>query len=202
MPFEAHYRKSKLVGLATIGLVFAAGGLWMALQPDGSFDDARKIRSLASLFGAGADVVGHGIGWAGVLLGLGCLPVVVRQLRFEGPAIRVDEHGVYWHRWSPKPIGWDNVAAIRPYAVYNQKMVGLELRDPSVDPSTTLLGRAARLNRSLGFAQVSITAQGTDADFDELLDAMLHHTDLHARRQQDQDDEPSARPEFGLRSAG
>lgn len=179
MAFEARYKKGKLIGLACIGLGFVAVGLWMASQPDGSFDNSRKIRALAVLFDGDTDLIGHGIGWFGVLLGMGFMPLIAKQFRLEGAAIRVDEAGIYWHRWSPKPIGWDNIAAIEPGGVFNQKFLTLTLHDPSLDPSTGLLGKAAKLNSKIGFGQVSILVQGTDASFEELVEAVFHFADLH-----------------------
>jgi hypothetical protein len=179
--FEARYRKGKLLGLACIGLAFVALGLWMAFQPSGSFDDSRWIRSLAALFGGDGDPVGRTVGWLCVLMGAAVLPVVLRNMRFDGPAIRVDEEGVHYHRWSPKPIGWGNVDSIGTVSISGQKMVCLTLRDPALDPSTTLLGRAAQINAMFGFGQVSISTQGTDADFDEMARAIIRHAERHER---------------------
>lgn len=199
MTLEAHYRREKLFRLACLGLAFAVLGIWMALQPDGSFDDSRKIRSLAALLGGNSDLIGHGIGWMGALMGIGVLPIAFEQMRFQGPAIRVNRDGIYYHRWSPKPIGWGNVAGIKVVGMYGQKMICLILRDPSLDPSTTLLGRTARLNGLLGFGQVSISAQGIDIDFDELARAIFDHADLHDRAKHGVAPTPAKPSGFGRR---
>lgn len=182
MAFEARYRRDKLLGLASIGLLFVAMGLWMAWQPAGSFEDSRRIRELAQLLGGSTDLAGHGIGWLCVLLGAGSLPLLIKQFRFQGPAIRVDEEGIFWQRWSQKPITWNNIARIEPGSVYNQKLLNLMLHDPAIDPSTSPLGKLARLNRVLGFGQVSISVQGTDVDFDELVQAVYYYADQCAER--------------------
>lgn len=199
MTLEAHYRREKLFRLACLGLAFAVLGIWMALRPDGSFNDSRKIRSLAVLLGGNSDLIGHGIGWLCALMGIGVLPIAFEQMRFRGPAIRVNCDGIYYHRWSPKLIGWGNVAGIKVVGMYGQKMICLMLRDPSLDPSTTLLGRAARLNGLLGFGQVSISAQGIDTDFDELARAIFDHADLHERVKQGTAPTPAKPSGFGRR---
>lgn len=199
MTLEVHYRGKKLFRMACCGIAFAVLGVWMALWPDGSFDDSRKIRSLAALLGGNSDLIGHGIGWLCALMGVGGLAIAFEQMRFQGPAIRINRDGIYYHRWSPKPIGWGNVAGIKVVSIYSHKMICLTLRNPSLDPSTTFFGLAGRLNGVLGFGQVSISAEGTDTDFDELARAIFDHADLHERAKHDADPTPSQPSNFGRR---
>lgn len=196
MMFEAYYRKSRLFGLALVGCLFIIGGAWMGLRPAGAFDGSRKVEGLAALLGISNDVAGHGVGWACALMGVVVLPILARQMMFTGPAICIDGDGIYWHRWSTKPIGWGNIAAIRPFSIYRNKMIGLMLRDPSLDRSRGLLGRMAGLNAMTGFGHVSLSAQGTDRSFDELYDAVCHHAALH-----DQASSQAAEREFHVASA-
>ena len=177
--FEAYYQKSRLFGFAICGFLFIIGGTWMGLRPAGAFDGSRKVEALAALLGIGNDVAGHGIGWTCVLMGVAVLPILAKRMMLEGPAIRIDGQGIYWHRWSPKPIGWGNIAAIRPFSIYRNKMVGLMLRDPSLDRTRGLLGRMASLNAMTGFGHISLSAQGTNRSFDDMYDAVCRFAALH-----------------------
>ena len=175
MVFEAHYQKRKLVLLAGFGLAFLVLGFWMGSQPARAFDDSRKIVFWAAMLGIGNDSFGHGVGWACAAMGIAVLPIVAKNFRFSEPAMRIDEQGIYWHRWSPKIIAWSNVANYRPYSIYRQKMIGLTLRDPELDRSPKLAGRFAILNKLVGFGHLALSAQALDKPFDEMLQAVEYH---------------------------
>jgi type II secretory pathway pseudopilin PulG len=179
MVFEAHYKPTKLVGLIILGLLFAALGWWMVQRPDGAFTDSAKIEGLAAILGVSDNAVGHGIGWVCALMGVAVLPVAAKRMSFAGPAIRIDQNGIYWHSWSDKPIPWSNIAGYRAYSIHRQKMIGLTLRDPNRDRSTSLLGGLARFNAMTGFGHVSLSAQSTDKGFDEMLQAVEYHSARH-----------------------
>jgi len=182
--FEAYYKKSKLAMLVLLGMIFVLLGMWMARRAHGAFDDDRKIHDLASLLGIGPDAAGHGIGWFCAALGLAAVIAFVRRMTLAEPVIRVDGAGIHYHHWSPKPIGWDNVEAIRPYALRRTKFVGIRLRDLSRDPPTGFLRHLAKLNAATGFGHVSLPLQATDRTQEELLEAIRHHAAAHeqARR--------------------
>jgi len=194
MVFEARYKPTKVFGLIILGLVFAALGWWMAQRLDGAFADSVKIEGVAAILGVSDNAVGHGIGWMCALMGIAALPVAFKRLSFNGPVIRIDQRGIYWHRWSEKPIPWSNIASYRPYCIHRQKMVGLTLRDPSRDRSTSLLGKMARFNAMTGFGHVALSVQSTDKSFDEMLKAIEYHSALHERVVRDMAQIPVAPP--------
>ncbi len=172
MVFEARYRTGKLAKWAAFGLFLVGAGLWMVLQPSGSLDHTRGIGKFASLTGADSDLVGRGVGGVVTLFGVLLMAAVVRLLRCKGPAIRVDQHGVYCYAWSRKQIGWDNVLKVEPITVQNeQKMVGLTLRNPSLDPPSALWFRLFKPNR------VGLSVVSTDASFHDLLVSLRQHAD-------------------------
>jgi len=205
MVFEAHYKSSKLFGLVILGIMFAALGWWMVQRPDGAFEDSMKIEGLASLLGVSNNAVGHGVGWICALMGIAVLPVVAKRASFAGPAIRIDQNGIYWHSWSDKPIPWSNIAGYKPYSIHRQKMVGLTLRDPSRDRSPSLIGKMTGLNAMMGFGHVALSAQSTDKSFDELLWAIEHHSARHDQRMREaarQPVTPTSRTEMQPRTFG
>jgi hypothetical protein len=177
MVFEAHYSKWRLLALAMLGLGFVALGWWMAGQPASEFEGAsgRKIAGIADLIGASPVSVGHGIGWAALVMGILVLPTVISNLRHPGPALRVDQSGILWHRWSDQPIAWSNIAQVRPYSIQRQKLVGLTLVDRDRNPPQSISGRFAGLNKSLGFGDLALTLQGTNGNYQALLDTLAHY---------------------------
>ena len=181
MPFVAHYSIGRLLGLAAIGLMFVLLGAFMVMEPRGSFDHSSKIGFIALFLGGNKDLAGHGLGLMCALMGALVIPVIVKQMAHQGPAIRVDARGVYWHRWSPKPIGWDNIADVTSRSVYRQHFVGLTLRDVTRDPPQSRFAKLGKLNRAIGFGDVSITTQGTDAKSEDLLAAIRDHAMLYAQ---------------------
>ena len=206
MVFEAHYKSSKLFGLVILGIMFAALGWWMVQRPDGAFEDSLKIEGLAALLGISNNAVGHGIGWICALMGIAVLPAVAKRASFAGPAIRIDQNGIYWHSWSDKPIPWSNIAGYKAYSIHRQKMVGLTLRDPSRDRSPSLIGKMTSLNAMLGFGHVALSAQSTDKSFDEMLRAIEHHAAWHEQRMRETARQPVPPPSINtappLRTVG
>ena len=173
MAFVAYYKMTRLLGLAAIGVLFAGLGIVLAMEPAGSFDHSGKIQIIGLLFGGNNDLAGHVLGWVTMLFGAAVFPVIINQMGHREPALRIDADGIYWHRWSPKPIGWANVARFEQRSVYKQKFVSLWLHNPSRDPGRGLLGKMARANKAIGFGDVSLSIQGTDKSFEELLEAVI-----------------------------
>jgi hypothetical protein len=177
MVFEAHYSARRLVILGILALAIAALGLYMLSQTTADFEGAssRRLGGLAAMSGTSPETVGHAIGWICLLAGIGLLPLLVKFARHQGPALRVDEKGVFWHRWSDTAIRWSNIARIEPYVIQNQKMVGLTLVDRDQDRPPTLMRKLGRLNNALGKGDVALTLQGTDGNYDDLLVALAHY---------------------------
>lgn len=176
--FVAYYNKGRLLGLAGIDVLFASMGGVLILQPDGSFDHG-KIAALGYLLGGNNDLAGHGLGWLTALFGAAVFPVIAKMMMHREPAVRIDNMGVYWHRWSAKPINWSNVAQIGEASIRGQRFVSLTLHDPSLDPSNGLLAKFASVNNMMGFGHVCLTAQGTDKTHEELVEAVRVHAARH-----------------------
>jgi hypothetical protein len=179
MDFEAHYTKFRQVMLGLLGAGFGAVGFWMLTQTAADFEGSsgRRIASLGAMFGVSAETAGHTIGLIALFMGIATLPIIVLNLRHKGPALRVSAEGVYWHRWSQTPIPWSNVAKIAPYSVQGQKMVGITLIDPALNKKPGLFGKLSSANRAMGFGDLSLSVQGTDGKYDDLVEALLRHAD-------------------------
>jgi hypothetical protein len=176
MIFEAHYSKWRLAMLALLSLGFAALGMWMISQVASDFEGsgARKIAGLASLFGVETATMGHIIGWLCIAIGALALLVSLRNMFHKGPVIRVDQQGIFWHRWSETPIPWSNIAQLSPYTISSQKMVGITLVDRALSPSRGLTGKFGSANKALGYGDLALTLQGTDGEYEALLAALVH----------------------------
>ncbi len=172
MLFIAYYKTTRLLGLAGIGILFMGMGAVLAMQPAGAFDHSAKIEMIGLLLGGNNDLAGHGLGWIAVLSGAAIFPVIIKLMGHREPVMRIDADGIYWHRWSDKPIAWGNVASFKPTSVRAQKFVSIWLHHRSRDPGKGLLGKLAGANRAIGFGDVALSVQGTDKSFEELLEAV------------------------------
>lgn len=177
MDFEAHYTKARQLLLGLLGLGFGAAGLWMLTLSAADFEgsSARKIAGLAALFGVSTQTVGHAIGLIALFMGIAILPIVVLNLRHKGAALRINADGIYSHRWSEQPIPWSNVAKVEPYSVQRQKFVGVTLIDPALNRKPGMFSKLSGANRALGYGDLALTVQGTDGNYDDLVEALLRH---------------------------
>ncbi len=177
MDFEAHYTKSKQVLLGLLGIGFGAAGVWMMMQTAADFEGGagRTLSGLAALFGVSTQTAGHAIGLIALFMGIATLPIVILNLRHKGAAIRINADGIYSHRWSEQPIPWTNVAKVEPYSVQRQKFVGVTLIDPALNKKPRLFSKLGSANRALGYGDLALTVQGTDGEYDDLVEALLRH---------------------------
>lgn len=177
MVFEAFYSRTKLALLAALATVFAAMGAWMLTQTADDFasSSGRKIAALASLFGTEPVTMGHIIGGICVAMGLAVIPVVFMNMRHKGPAMRIDQEGIYWHRWSDQVIPWANIDSLKPYSIQGQKMVGITLINTNLNERKGLLGKLKGVNNALGFGHVALTLQGTDGDYAAMVETLMYY---------------------------
>ena len=128
---------------------------------------------LLGVFGDGSR---HGLGWSG-WIGLAffgpAAAILIRRVSDRRPQIVVDHRGLYWRQWSDEIIPWREFESVAVHQVNRQKLLSLSLRDPEAHPPTTPLGKLARYNEALGFAHVTLSAQGLDCSFDQLHEAIL-----------------------------
>ena len=101
--------------------------------------------------------------------------IMLMRLFDRDDQIRADAQGLYWKRWSPDVIPWNEIADVSEAGVQRQRILCLHLRHPERYPSHTLLGRLASANKVMGFGDIAINAMGTDRSFDELKAAVLGH---------------------------
>jgi hypothetical protein len=69
------------------------------------------------------------------------------------------------------------VGRIEPYSINNQKMVGITLSDRTLNKKQGILSLLGGENRAMGFGDLALNVQGTNAKFDDLLEALLRHAD-------------------------
>lgn len=164
-PFEARLTLRGIAPRLCAWLVLAALAVVYAL-PHGPLADRHVAARLAS-------------GAAGLLFSAALL-VDVRSLAQRGPVLRIDERGVLWRRWSADVIPWTEVRGVTHMSVRGVHFVGLILEHPERFPSTTLLGRMAKLNRAFFVGHVHLEVQATDRRHEELVAAL--EAQLAARR--------------------
>lgn len=157
MAFEAYISRWRSALLALGAFAFVAAGLWLV----GAFGPPPSNRGTVWASGWVAIVLFglFGLGWS-------------RRLFQSGLEMRIDGSGVYWRRWSDQTIPWSAVERIAMNEMRNQRFVSLFLKDPKAFPSTTILGRSARFNKTLGFGDIALSPMGSDKSFDEMMAAV------------------------------
>jgi hypothetical protein len=111
-------------------------------------------------------------GWAAIVFFGLCGLVGGGRLFDAGTEIRVDGRGIWWRRWSDDTVPWAAIARVEMRAVRGHRFACLFLRDPGAYRATTLAGRLAGLNKAMGFGDIAITTNGTDASFGDLMAAI------------------------------
>ena len=136
---------------------------------------------LLGAFGTAPDAPFAWSGWLGLAFFGPAAIILMRRVADRRPQIVADERGLYWRQWSEATIPWDAFESVSVQQVNRQRLLGLTLRDPQAHAPTTPLGQLARYNESLGFAHVTLSAQGLDCSFDELHDAIRFHLERNRR---------------------
>lgn len=183
MTFEAHYSKTRLLGLAALALLFILFGLWIITRDADFLSDPRGRSAgvmffLADMFNVEVATIGRIFGGFAVLLGaLTALPIY-HGMTATGAAIRVDEQGVLIKRRADTPILWSNIAVISPVSFGNNQLVKFKLIDAAASPARNNGGPFSFLvNRK----EAVLTLQGTDGKGDALLAAIHHHAPAHLK---------------------
>lgn len=116
-------------------------------------------------------LAGKIVGPIGVIFFLGATFAIARMV-FDGAVqVRIDAQGVYWKRWAEKPIAFSAIREARETEMMNQRFLSLWLWRPEEHPPTSLMGRLAKANRTLGFGDVNLTMQGLDRQHEDMLAA-------------------------------
>ena len=167
--FEARYEgRWKSFGLAATSILFYLAALLLVLAPSGHFENDRKMRAEAEMLGVHTDVIGHGLGWIGVLAGAVFTIISLSAMTRSGRiAIKVDEQGVYKARWSEKTIVWGDVEKIDLLNVGKSGATLFTIKDPERYAPSGFMANLFRPSRRL-----VLTTAGTDGRPDELREAI------------------------------
>ena len=154
--FVARPSPLRLTLLLLLSVGFVALGFWMI----GAFGEPpRSSRAWA--------------GWIAIPV-FGLFGALIAARLFDRRAqIVVDAEGLMFRQWSDEHIPWSAVSGIDERTMQGQRFFGIYLHDISAHPPTRLVGKLGRMNSALGFAQLSISATGTDRSADELRDALM-----------------------------
>lgn len=123
----------------------------------------------------GAPLAARLIGLLIVLPVITWLLINLRLLAFRKPIIEIDQHGLLWRRWSPRPIDWSAIQRWQVKRHMGIEFVTLWLHDPSQHRSTTIHRLLAPFNKRLGMGDIAINAGGTHRSFDELVAAIARY---------------------------
>jgi hypothetical protein len=159
-PFEARFTLRSLAWRLLAWASLAVLAVVCAWAP-GTFEDLHVAARI--LAGACA------------LLFLAVLVLESLRLRSKEPVLRIDERGILWRRWSEQLIPWSEVASLRLFSIQRVHFVGLVLHSPERFPSSTLLGRSAKVNRAFTQCDVCLEIQGTNRRHTELVSAVESH---------------------------
>jgi hypothetical protein len=165
-PFVASYSRWRTLLVAAIGAGFVTFGLW-----------------ILGAFGAP-----HLRGSQGFRLVFGVICVLffglvtfdwLKKMVSASDAITIDARGVRAVQWSDKLIPWTEIVAVKRRKVSTSaftymRFLSLELQNGRNYPATSLF-RGTRLNKMLGYGDVSFNAVGTDKSIDEVADALEEH---------------------------
>lgn len=151
--------------IALLAAVFAVVGVVFVVSAEAISDSVRFVLfrdpSILRVFG-----------WAAVLIGvLGCA-VAVRQMFRRDAVIEVDQGGLLWRRWSNTVIPWSAIADAQVRTMSGQQFLCLTLTEPDLYSSSSLTGRLAGMNKTMGFGDIAVGVQGTDRPMDELVEAV------------------------------
>ncbi|WP_340318102.1 hypothetical protein [Rhizorhabdus argentea] len=175
MVFEARFKASKAVEMAAINVVLIAGCYWALGRPLGDPQHMHGAAALAARLGASSDTVGRTVAWIFLFLGLVRVPIVTQRAFFKGPVLRIDQAGVYWHKWSRNPIPWGNIVRYRPFRASRYTTVALTVAELHRDRSKILRVNFRSSGKGAGTSRVMLSADGTDKTGEEILAAIRHY---------------------------
>ena len=159
MRFTVHYREDApvRVALGAVALLALAIGLTYFFRT-----------ADAGTFGFGT-----ALAWSVAMLALAVLFIAVQLLRDSRATVRLGLDGLLDRRWSPKPIGWHNIAEFDPVRWFGIPVVQLRLVDPELDPPASLFARVARAFGLVRGDAVLVLVPGLDCTAEALADRIL-----------------------------
>jgi len=111
-------------------------------------------------------------GWLAIPFFGSCAVILALRLFDREPQIIIDSDGVFSKHWSSSKVPWSEIATIAPATVSRQQFLCCFLVRPERYPAESLLGRAMRSNRALGFGDLALSVTGTNRQFHELVAAV------------------------------
>ncbi|HTU10398.1 MAG TPA: STM3941 family protein [Allosphingosinicella sp.] len=91
------------------------------------------------------------------------------------PHLRIDPDGIHYPRYSDAIIPWDQIVSWQITKVYNQRIVGLNLKNPEAYPAKSAFTRAtAGLNRAT-VGELGIAATNLSGGHEGVLAAIRHY---------------------------
>jgi hypothetical protein len=163
---EIPLSKSKIVKMLIGALVFVAIGFWFVIAPP-------TIEN--SFWGSPAKLTITG--YASIIIfGLSAI-TLVRKLTDTKSGLIIDREGIIDHSggMSAGQILWNDIINISVIEIHKQKMIMLEVKNPQeyIGRQSSLLKRKSmELNYKMYGTPISITANGLDIPFKELLDLL------------------------------
>lgn len=155
-PFVASVSRAKIALLLAVAVAMIAVSGFVA-QTTASPDDATTVRI---------------IGGIGVLFFGACAIVIARQFFHSGPVMEIGPHGIVWRRWSDQTIPWAAIERAERTSIQRQRFLSLWLSDPGAYRSSKMLGKLGSASTAMGFGDISLSAQGLDRSFEEMVAAV------------------------------
>ena len=146
MNFVASYREDTPVRIAFGGLAILAlaVALTFVVQILGIGSPTSFVDRVFRFLGLVPQTIGTVIVWIMAMVASMVLGLAVVLLRQTGPTVVLDATGLRDRRWSSQAVSWLNFAEFDPVRRFGIDLVQVRLKDATLDPPRTLLGRAAR----------------------------------------------------------
>lgn len=111
-------------------------------------------------------------GWL-CIFGSGTCAVVFGRMLFQTvPLLRIDQNGVWWHRWSNQIIPWSEITKVTEFRARLDRTIVLHLRNPDKFPRPQIWTFLSKINRALGGGDVAIGPFVLDKSFEEIMAAI------------------------------
>lgn len=115
--------------------------------------------------------------WFGVPFFALCTLVILARLLRAGATVSIGPAGIRDVRFSPDIVPWSAVVDVEGLAMHGQRMLLMKL-DPAFEQGirkTRLVRAFGAINAALGYGGLSVSAQGLDGSFDDLVLAVIKH---------------------------
>lgn len=173
-PFEARASSYRTAGLAILGFLFVLIGIrgTHVIVPDPR--ETSLYESLSALWPSLLRSLNDPATWTSwfVLIFFGaCTWSFLAQWALVRPIVRINDHGVYWSRWSTETIPWNQITNPRIVQASRTRFLCFDLIDRGAIRHKRLLAPLAFINRRLGYGDIWLTTINLDRSFEELLTA-------------------------------